>query len=679
MKFDLEWLCESLEEAPAADVLAERLTACGFNVETREPAGRSEVWDVDITTNRPDAMNHRGLAREVAVATGAVLRPLVVELAEGEEPAGDAAAVTIGEPDLCTRYVARVVRGVTVGPSPAWLAKRLERCGIRPLNAVVDATNYILLALGQPLHAFDLERLAGRRVVVRRAHSGEVLETLDGVERRLDPEMLVIADAERAVALAGVMGGADSEIDEGTTDILLESAHFDPLSVRRTARALGLHTEASHRFERGADPEMAATACDLAAALIAELAGGTLLRGRVDAYPEPPAAAAITVSLSRLAAFAGLEMPADEVLRILVGLELVPSPAGDTISCSVPSFRVDLERVQDLYEEVIRHVGYDRVPSVLPVLSAAPGERHGAWPLVDRARDAAVALGLAEVVTFSFGDPAADELVAALPFIHDDPAPLSNPLARTQAVMRRSLLPGLLAAARDNLNRGETSLALFEQGRVFGLVAGEPREAERLALALAGPSGSWSDPREVDFAHLKGIVEAWLERLPARPLRWRRGGAPWLDEREGAVLELDGVVVGVAGRTADPVAERWQLKLPLWVAELDLDAVAAEPQAPRFEPLPRFPAVSADMTVQHPRALEFADLVGAARELAGEWVEEVELVDRFSGEGLPQDVVRTTLRLVYRHEGRSLTQDEVNEAQERLRTSLAERLGVSLG
>ncbi len=677
MKFDLEWLCESLETAPGPEVLSERLTACGFNVETREPAGASEVWDVDVTTNRPDAMNHRGLAREAAVATGAVLRPVVVELAEGEEPTGAVASVTIGEPGLCSRYVARVVRGVTVGPSPSWLAERLERCGVRPLNAVVDATNYILLALGQPLHAFDLDRLAGRRVVVRRAHPGEGLETLDGVERRLGDDMLVIADAERAVAVAGVMGGAGTEISASTTDILIESAHFDALSVRRTARALGLHTEASHRFERGADPEMAATACDLAAALIAELAGGTVLRGRVDAYPAPPASGSIRLSLSRLAAFAGLEIPADEVIRILDGLELAPSTAGGIVTCTVPSFRVDLERVEDLYEEVIRHVGYDTIPSLLPVLSTAPGERRGAWPMVDRARDAAVGLGLAEVVTFSFGDVADDELAATLPLAHEGSARLTNPLASTQAVMRRSLLPGLLAAARDNLNRGETGLALFEQGRVFGFTPDGPREAERLGIVLAGPVGSWDDPRELDFAHLKGLVEEWLERFPARAPVWRRGGAPWLDEREGAVLELDGRVVGAVGRAAEAIVERWQLKLPVWVAELDLDAVAGEPPTPRFEPLPRHPGVTADMTVQHPRSLDFAELVAAARELSGEWVEEIDLVGRYSGEGLPEGAVRTTLRLVYRHPGRSLTQDEVNAAQERLRGSLAERLGVS--
>ena len=678
MRFDLRWIREQLEDAPSGDVLAERLTACGLNVELREPSGDSEIWDVDVTTNRPDAMNHRGLAREGAVATGTALRPLAVELQESGEAAEDLVSVEIEDPGACTRYVARVIRGVRLGESPDWMKARLERCGVRPINSVVDATNYVLLELGQPLHAFDLDLVADRRIVVRRAREGEELTTLDGEVRRLDPSMLVIADPERATALAGIMGGAVSEINEGTRDILLESAWFDPLVIRRAARKLGMHTEASHRFERGADPEMVPVAADAAAALIARLTGGTVCTGRVDTHPRPWSPRSLELGVAALSAFTGLEIAMDDVVRILSGLGFDPVPEGGTVRVTVPSWRVDVERVQDLYEEVIRHVGYDRVPSVLPTLSTAPGERRGAWPLVDRAREAAVGVGLAEVITWAFIPPGEDELAASLPLGTGDPLPLDNPLATTQGTMRRSLLPGLLAAARTNLNQGEADLALFEEGRVFALDGGSPVEREHLGVVMAGTTGSWVHREKLSFLHLKGVVEELVDRIGFPPLVWRRGGAPWLDEAQGAVLVTEeGRTVGIAGLLEAAMASRWEIRQPLWVAELDLGAALPAKPLPRFRELPRFPAVAADMTVEHPRSLDHASLEAQVLELAPEIVERIELVARYTGGGLPEGSVRTTLRLVYRHPERSLTQEEVNAAQETLRAELARRLGVS--
>ena len=673
MKFDSQWLCEHLQDAPDEDRIADRLTACGCLVELREPGDGAEIWDVEITTNRPDAMNHRGLAREAAVAADTDLRPLDFALEESDEEASSLASVEIAEGAACSRYVARVVRSVRVGPSPEWLQRRLFNCGVRPINAVVDATNYVLLELGQPLHAFDLDRLRGRKIIVRPAEDGEVLETLDGEERQLDPSMLMIADGEGVVALAGIMGGADSEIHEGTTDVLLESAHFDSLSVRRTARRLGMHTEASHRFERGCDPEMAATACDRAAALIAELTGGSICRGRIDVYPRPWQAARMEFSVAALSAFADLQIPRDRILEILAGLGFAPEADGDLVTVTVPSFRVDIERLPDVYEEVIRHVGYAAVPSRLPVLATAPGKRNPNWELVDRARDAAVSAGLAEIMTFSFIDPEADEQVASQPLCPGEPLPLDNPLARTQGTMRRSLLPGILAAAGASLNQGERDLALFEQGRVFSLGSDGPLEHERLAVVLT-PSG---DGPEQPFARLKGVVEHLRTKVGLPAVRWVPGGGPWLAAHGGAVLETDdGAAVGFAGVLSPEFAATFGVRRELAVAELDLRR-AVEPPLPRFEPLPRFPAVTADMTVEHPTAVSYAQLEEAVRDLAPDEVVSVGMAVRYSGPGLPAGSVRTTLRLVYRHPDRSLTQEEVNAAQESLRQSLADRLGVT--
>jgi phenylalanyl-tRNA synthetase beta chain len=672
MIFDSDWLIEHLGGAPGLDTLADRLTDCGCLVELREKTEGAEKWDVEVTTNRPDAMNHRGLAREAAVATGAELRPLEFKLDESDEDAGGLATVEIADPALCPRYVARIIRGVKLRTSPEWMQRRLLNCGVRPINSVVDATNYVLLELGQPLHAFDLDLIRGRRIVVRPAEAGERLTTLDGEDRQLDSSMLMIADDDHVVAIAGIMGGADSEIHDDTTDVLLESAHFNALSVRRTARRLGMHTEASHRFERGSDPEMAAIACDRAAALIAELAGGRVCRGRIDVYPRPFVARQMELSVTALSAFAGLEITADRVKEILSGLGFEPRCEDDLVQVTVPSHRVDIERIPDLYEEVIRHVGYSAVPAVLPTLPTNPGRRNPNWELIDRARSAAVGAGLTEVMTWSFIDSETDRLVDSHALCPGATAPLENPLAQTQGVMRRSLLPGLLTAAATNFNQGERKLAVFEQGRVFNLDDDGPSEHERLGCVLSGEGGS----REERFAGLKGIAEDLVARVGLPAVRWRAGGAPWLDDGAGALLSTDdGVVIGLAGILSREFAERWELRHEVVVAELDL-GLATEVALPRFEALPRFPSVVVDMTVEHETTLSYSDLETAVRELAGEWVEELDFAARF----VPKDklgVVRTTLRMVYRHAERSLTQGEVNSAHADLRRKLSDRLGVT--
>ena len=676
MKFDATWLSSLLDGAPDPDTLADELTACGFLVELREPGDGGEIWDVEVTTNRPDAMNHRGLAREAAVATGATLRPLAVELVESGPETAEVATVSIADPDLCGRFCARVVRGVRRASSPEWLQRRLLNCGVRPISAIVDVTNYVLLELGQPLHAYDLAKVRGRTLVARRARPGESLLTLDGETRKLDESMAVIADAEGAVGLAGIMGGADSEIGDDTADVLLEAANFDALTIRRTARALGMHTEASHRFERGADPELPPVAVDLAAALIAELAGGEVCRGRIDVYPQPLERRRLDTTAARVSAFAGVEIDAGRIVDLAAGLGLEPATDGDVIRVTVPSFRVDLEREADLVEEVVRHVGFDAIPAALPVLPTVPGRRNPNWELVDRARSAALSAGLAEVVTWAFIDPASDAAAASLPLCPGPAVELGNPLATTQSTMRRSLLPGLLAAVRDTLNQGERRIAIFEQGRVYWKGADGPAEAERLAAALAGPA--LGRDSGVDFADLKGVAERMVEGLGLPAVHWRRGGAPWLDEAQGALLETaDGRVVGCAGLVGRQTASRWELKAPVYAVELDLGAAPEEVPLPSFTELPRFPAVIADMTVEHPVALSYAELVSAVGELAGGQVESVALQARYAGKGLPPGAVRTTLRLTYRAGDRSLTQAEVNEQQSGLRASLAERLGVS--
>lgn len=678
MKFDAAWLMDLLDGAPGVDETTDKLTACGFLVELREEGDGGEIWDVEVTTNRPDAMNHRGLAREAAVATGATLRPLEFTLDENDAPASDFATVEIDDPSMCTRFCARVIRGVSAASSPEWMQRRLLNSGVRPISAIVDVTNYVLLELGQPLHAYDLAKVGGARLVARRARAGETVVTLDGETRKLEAGMPVISDAYDVVGLAGIMGGADSEIGEDTVDVVLEAANFDALTVRRAARKLGMHTEASHRFERGADPELPPVAIDYAAALIAEFTGGTVCEGRIDVRPRPWESHELRTTAAGVSAFMGLETPLERMVEIARGLELDPRSDGDAITITVPSFRVDLELEADLMEEFVRHVGFEAIPAQLPVLATAPGRRNPNWELVDRARSAAVDVGLAEIVTWSFIDPVQDAEIDSLPLVPGGSVELGNPLASTQAVMRRSLLPGLLSAVRENLNQGERIIAVFEQGRVFFLDGDAAAEGERLAVALAG-SGAQSG-QAVGFTDLKGVVEGMLDELGFPLVSWRRGGGPWLDESQGAVIEAEGGrVVGCAGLVASTVARRWDIKTPVFVAELDLDAAADEIPLPRFVELPRYPAVTADMTIEHTGDLSYAELDSVVGDLTGELVESIDLQARYSGKGLPPGAVRTTLRLTYRAADRSLTQNEVNEQQEALRETLSERLGVTLG
>ena len=677
MRFSLAWLRDHLDGDTPADELAAKLTAAGMNVELREPSADDEVWDVDVTANRPDAMNHRGLAREAAAAGCGTLKPLAPAVVEGAAKVGDLAKVTVEDALGCPRYCARVVRGVKVAPSPAWLAGRLERCGIRPVNNVVDATNYVLLDVGQPLHAFDLARLGGREIRVRRARSGERITTLDGVERTLTPDDLVIADASRAVGIAGVMGGANSEIGSATADVLIESATFDPRRVRATARRLGLKTEASHRFERGTDRAMARTAANLAAELIVRLAGGEVTAGVLDSGREMPAPREIAFRLSRLSAFVGCAIPAEFAVKVLVALDLSPRVAGDTVTCTVPPWRMDLELAEDLYEEVLRHFGYENVPSELPSAAVKPGRRLGSWPLTERARDALAGVGAAEAFTYAFVSAEAEAAAAGSPLAQrGGVVAVANPLSARMAVMRRSLLAGLAEAAGGNLRRGAESVLLGEVGRVFFDRDGAVAEEERLALALAGNVGGWDAVRAADFLDLKGAVEAVLSELGVTATGWRPASAAVLAAGEGAEVVQDGRVIAVAGRFADGVAA-FDLPAPVWVAEIDLAAVAAAAHVPAFEPLPRFPAVAADLTVRHKVSLQYAELVAGVTAAGPAWLESVAPVVRYRGEGVAPDEVKTTVRLTYRHPERSLTQDEVNAAHFALMDRLGRELSVS--
>jgi phenylalanyl-tRNA synthetase beta chain len=683
MKISSRWLKEFVDFDLTPRDLADRLTMIGLAVDAVEPHGDDAILDFDLTSNRPDCLSHLGIAREAAVLLGHKLRIPRTELKPGRSKVGDLTSVEIAAPDLCPRYTARVITGVRIAESPAWLAARLESLGQRTINNVADITNYVLLELGQPLHAFDFDRLRGRRIIVRRANAGEQLTTLDGTDRALTPEMLVIADAERAVALAGIMGGADSEISNGTISVLLESAYFAPASVRQTARALGMSTEASYRFERGADWDAAAFACDRAAGLIAELAGGEVLEGIADAYPKPMERSPILFRSERFTSLTGLQVELSEAERILqqLGFRVESRVESGVLNVSAPSWRVDVAVEEDLIEEVARITGYDRLKTSVPKSTGAGSYLEGESGRRS-ARQSLTAMGYEEAISFSFVNAADDRAVSDV--VNTSSLTLSNPIDETQNHMRTTLLGGLLDAVARNINHGTRSLRLFEMGKCFESSNGDrPIETERLGLVGTGlrSENGWEHTGErFDFYDLKGAVEGIAEGMAIGQLGFAATGSiSYLHPGRAAVISLGEKEIGRLGQLHPRAAARFKFKQPVFVAELDFGALlAAERLEPRYRPLPRFPTVARDLSLLVNESVTYAEIERTISDLNIPELVSVRLFDIYSGSELPTGKHSLALAVRFRALDRTLTDAEVNQAYARIVTALGRKFAAEL-
>ncbi|MBI1961873.1 MAG: phenylalanine--tRNA ligase subunit beta [Candidatus Rokubacteria bacterium] len=628
------------------------------------------VLEIEITPNRPDCLSVVGVARELAALTGSRLRVPAPALRESGAPARTLARVRIEAPDLCHRFTARVVSGVRVGPSPAWLGARLRAVGLRPISNVVDVTNYVLWERGHPLHAFDYDTLAERTIVVRRAGKGERFTTLDGQERVLDDAMLVIADPGRAVGLAGVMGGANTEVTGGTTRVLLESAYFDPVSIRRTSRALGLRTDAAYRFERGADVEALVGASARAAGLIAELAGGTLARGMVDVYPRRRKPVRVRLRMSRVKRVLGVAPPAAKARAILAGLGLPTRAKGAALDVEIPSFRRDLAMEDDLVEEIVRVWGYDKLRSTLPASAVDVVTHPPALRQAQVVRRALAGAGLAEAVTHAFGDPGRAALLRAAGA--PEPLGLLNPLAQDASVLRSHPLEGLLGAVSVNLRRQQPDVALFEICTTYERAAGETGAAEPrwAAIALSGgrTAHAWHTPdAPADVYDAKGLAEHVLAALGVAVTP---GGAGRLGGFEpdchGTLVTAAGAVAAEFGEVAAAVREAFGLDAPVFGAAVALDVAAAAPApALAYQALPRFPAVQRDLAfvLGAAPALTAAEIEAALAREAGPLLRALTLFDVFR---FPDGRRSLAWRLVFQAEDRTLTDDEVNAIQARL-------------
>ena len=652
-------------------------------------SGTDMVYDLEITPNRPDLNSVIGIAREISAVTGNPLRLPEVNLTEASGRVADAVAVRIEDAELCPRYTARVIRGVKVAASPDWLRHALEKVGVRSINNVVDVTNYVMLETGQPLHAFDYHLLAKSAanglptIVIRPAAEGEKFITLDGQERALTRQMLLIADETKAVALAGVMGGQNSEINPNTVDVLIESACFKPQNIRATSRKLDLRTESSYRYERGADIGICDWASQRAAQLILATAGGKLARGLVDAWPQPFAPRQITLRHAQCDAVLGVAIPAAQQTQFLqrLALKVEAGPAGEppATTFGVPSFRVDLKREIDLIEEVARLYGVDKIPATPPRGAVGAHPHDAVHDQLANVRRILTGLGLYEAQ----GQTLVSDVVARL--THGSAlVPLSNPLSSDMNVLRPSLLPGLLAALRHNVSRKINDLALFEVGRVFLESEGQRREERRVALALTGQRHPlfWSgEEREArfDISDLKGLLEEFLEQFGVRGMNYVRRPESTALFLESATVPLGRFQLGEFGLLQPSLARQHDLRDAVLLAELNLDLLLARRNPNKsFRPLPAFPAIRRDIAMILPAATTHESILQVIKQAKPANLEAVELFDVFRGKNVPAGQKSMAYAFTYRHADRTLTDAEVNAVHDKLVVHLKQRLQATV-
>ncbi len=694
MKLPIDWLKEyvSFDCSPAE--LADLLTMAGHEVEesislsaadaekaggTSASAGRP-ILNLKITPNRGDCLSIVGLAREISAVLNSPFTPpqVAIDTESGYgSPISDVVSVEIQDPDLCQRYSAVLVRNVKINPSPDWLKDRLIQAGLRPINNVVDITNYILWELGQPLHAFDCNLIKGGKIIVRRAKEGEIITTIDATERRLESNMLVIADAERAVAVAGVMGGMDSEVTDETTDVLIESARFDPVSIRTTSKKLGLVTEASYRFERHVDPGLCVFAAKRAAEMMRDIAGGQIAAGVLDEYPGRQDPLVLKVRPERVNKILGTNLTPDQMIAYLERLGLSTS-FGEVLHVTIPSRRNDLTREIDLIEEIARIHGYNNIPTKLPLMPMLQGADAEINRFESEIRETLLSCGCQEVVSHTF---VSDQLVE-LTGILETAVKVRNPLSEDLGYLRPSLIPSLLSVVSRNHAYGIRDLAIFEVGRIYSKTAdGSFEEPRRTACALSGIQWNcaWSLDRETlraDFFLCKGIAQELLSKLGIKSFEFKRTSAPYLHPGRAAEIMVGDTIVGVIGEISSRASELLDLREPVVVFEMDTLALKSlKKEQKSYKPAPKFPSVNRHIAVVVDVSVDFKSVYESALS-ADSLIENIELMDVYQGKHLPENKKSLTLSIDFRSPKATLTEEQISVALEAVKTSLRRDVGA---
>ncbi len=682
MKISIEWLREYVDVPESPARLKEDLTLAGLVVESVTEESGNAVLEFEITSNRPDCLSHVGIAREVAALYQRPLRmpPLRkrLQLRRDKIPYG----IEIHDPRPCPRYVGLVLGGIRVAPSPEWMQRRLQAAGMRPVNNIVDITNYVLLELGHPLHAFDFTRLRQGKIIVARARAGQKMVTLDGVERELDEEMLLINDGEGPVAVAGVMGGLHSEIEQSTRTVLLECAYFDPVSVRRTSKKLGLSTEASYRFERGTDWDNTVRAIARTCTLIEELAGGRIAGGMQDVYPAKINAVEIELRRDRAESLLGVKLADSFVEATLGRLNFKLSRRGKGVwRVTCPTYRADMEVEADLIEELARFHGYQNLPTTVP-----PARSAGIPSPVDRyegtARRILLGLGHSEAVNLSFAGES--EHLDFPPQGGGERVAIRNPLTEETQFMRTTLGSGLVKAARRNFNHDLYQVRLFELGRVyFTGTDGKPLERPKLGILATGDFAdhNWAHPSgEYDFFHLKGVVEALLQGMRGKPAAFVPApDVPWLNPADGSSIFIKGHCVGAMGSLHPQLAEKHKLKQPVFLAEIDFrDLCGLAFAAPHYEALPRYPAAERDLSILVGRDVAYAAIRTGIEGLGIGELMNIDLIDVYEGSKVPEGKISLALRFAFQDRERTLTVDRVQGFSDNILNYLKETFGAIL-
>lgn len=648
------------------------------------------AFDISLTPNRPDCASVIGIAREIAALTGQRVRMPFIELKESGPPIMDLASVTVDDSKGCPRYAAGMIQDVDLKPSPFWMRYRLYLSGVRAISNVVDITNYVLLEIGQPLHAFDYDRLEDNRIVVRRAEDGERFTTLDGQTHTLTKDHLMICDGKRPVALAGIMGGLNSEIFAGTKNVLIESAYFDPVTIRKGTKYLGLFTEASFRFERGIDIEGAENALKRALMLISDLAGGMVNKGIIDAYPVPYQAPVIDLRVTKTNDFLGTSLSKERLAAYLKSLEMAVQDRDDeTLRVVPPSFRVDITREVDLMEEVARLEGYDRIPVTFPIIRPSEGGEIPSLSLRDRLSEVMAGLGFSEIITYSFISPdSADQLGAEEESYLRSFVTLQNPLTVDQSVMRTSMIPGLLTTMKENIDHGETDLRLFEWGKTF--ISDDSRELPHEKLILAAVMTGMYEPkrwhnteRPVDFFDLKGAVEVLLRALglPGATFKRFQKKEPGYHLEVSCAIYIADSQIGCLGQVDPHVMERYDVKAKsAYIFELDLERVLESLQntSLQFKPFSKFPAVMRDLSIIVNRDIDSARISNIIQRTGGDLVETVTLFDLYEGGTIDPLKKAVSFRIHYRSRESTLNGKDVNLLHESIIAKIMEETGGKL-
>jgi phenylalanyl-tRNA synthetase beta chain len=666
MKVLVSWLKDYVETDLSAEQIAEILSDLGLPNEGIEYKGDDAVIDLEITSNRGDCLGYIGVARELAAATGKELKVPVVQLDESGRDVNEICSVEIAEPDFCGRYTARVIEGVKVGPSPEWMRSRLEAVGMRSVNNVVDATNYAMMETGQPPHAFDYAKITNGKIIVRKAKAGERIISIDGSKCDLQPDMLIIAGAKGPVAIAGVMGGLETEVSNVTKTILLEDAYFSPVSVRTTSRALGLPSEAAFRFERIVDIEGIDRASQRTAQLIVQAAGGKVAKGVVDVYPKRPGQKKVTVRSSRINHLLGIEVPADEAVSILERLGFGPMQQGDVIVCTVPSWRSDVYREADLIEEVARHHGYNKVPVEKKIEIEAVGvdKRQKIYSMVGEYLNGC---GFYETVNVSFVDDNAAEMFAKEGV--KEHLAVKDVSRKSSNLLRSSLIGSLAGVVRLNANAGNRPVRVFEIANTF-VPANDKLPEERTKLALACDS---------DIRDLRGVIEGLVDSVAKEAVTtFEADGVPWAQAR--AKVFVNGKKIGVAGLLSDEVREKFDLEeVNVCAAELDFDCLEQmHSDSVTFKPIPRFPAVERDLSLVVDESVTWESITSAIEKVGCEKLEQTRFVGIYRGKGVERGKKSLTLTLRFRDEDGTLTHEQVDQLQQSIFGSITEATGAAL-